>query len=435
MSSSYRSESVRVWVDTVAVETQKTDRQQSGLQPLSSSAINSRPGKRKLELQPARHNPPRDCKRAKTMARPSAQPRGRRSGRARAFRSDNILSGRGRGQRSEIVDRKGRELAREKGEGKECAEGESSEGEQVLRPVPSDIFEPPTTASRGPSRPGSPSKRSKTLDKPKSDKSIDLQYLGACTPSVLVEFRAKTFENEAIPAMVKGLEDALSPEGVIGFIPTSLKPLYDTEAAAPQNSQRALPQHAYLPSSDEHIPTAFRHSLKATVEQVVEAANRNDQEGATEHQWKLRMMRPDGACLEDETNTKVSTADTTAVTASRMIDISLGLKLDASQTSVINKAWRTRRDNEHSLNQSLSYVRVHPLFLDIELKKQRQVRDPLVQLGIWMAACYEKRKLHGWDVSIPMPGLVIDGSEWKLYIGYIRDDDVGNTPSGLKIMF
>ncbi|KAL8957920.1 MAG: hypothetical protein Q9193_004920 [Seirophora villosa] len=79
-------------------------------------------------------------------------------------------------------------------------------------------------------------------------------------------------------------------------------------------------------------------------------------------------------------------------------------------------------DYERSLNQSMSYIRHTPLFLDFELKKTNQARDPQVQLAIWQVAGYLKKKHHGWDTAIPIPGIVVNGHQWYYYIAFERND-------------
>ncbi|KAL9595110.1 MAG: hypothetical protein Q9179_005110 [Wetmoreana sp. 5 TL-2023] len=377
--------------------------------------------------------------------------------------------GRGRGTTAARVARAGR-TTRGRGRGQA---GEVAQEYSVV--VPSEVFNPPE-ASRSRSR--SPSKRGKTLDKTKADPSIDMVYLGACTPSVRLETREVAMANGSVPPMVLELESALMPP-VTGFIPSSLivsdvlyaylqpllsanhehiQPLYEDEADTPRKSRLAPRLHEYLPDTDLNIPADFRQSVKATVEQVVRATARNTRLAAHERQWGLttvaplinevlkwpqsqgaialnvencpidpldiRMIRPDGHPFKEETKTKSSTIDDTEVTTTRMVDISLGLELDTQDTSLVNEAWKTKNDYEHSLNQSMAYIRSNPLFLDLELKSLNQNRDPVVQLGIWMAGLYEKRKHHGWDTSVPMPGLLVAGHDWKFYLGFVRGGGV-----------
>ena len=141
---------------------------------------------------------------------------------------------------------------------------------------------------------------------------------------------------------------------------------------------------------------------------------------------QLRMARPNGSPFDDGTRTTTSKGITNAtddedVTTSRMIDLALGLDLNDTDADAVTNAFKGMRDNEHSLNQSMAYIRNTPLFLDIELKKVVSNRDPDVQLAIWQAASYSKKLYHGWDTSMPMPGIVVNGHDWQYYITFERD--------------
>ncbi|KAL8920428.1 MAG: hypothetical protein Q9172_004500 [Xanthocarpia lactea] len=339
--------------------------------------------------------------------------------------------------------------------------------EAQQRPVtePSERFVPPSEASskaqspgrRGGSR-GSP-RRGKTLEKSRPDTKIDVEYLEFCSPSVHLQSRDVAMRSGTVPPMVVALDDALHPE-LTGYIPRRLKPLFDETTNTPRRSQRKLPDHKYLPETDTSIPEGFGQSMKATAEAVVRSKKRNDRTQAHERQWgittviplfhevlkwpqsegamelnlescsieplDIRMRRPGNGSLIDETKSKVSAADETEMTTTRMVDVALGLDLSTEDRKSVTDGWAKRgiTDYAWSLNQSLSYIKMNPLFLDMELKKANQTRDPLVQLGMWMAGLFEKRRHHGWDQSVPMPGLVIDGPQWSLYIGYARGDGV-----------
>ncbi|CAO1603204.1 hypothetical protein XANCAGTX0491_006796 [Xanthoria calcicola] len=136
------------------------------------------------------------------------------------------------------------------------------------------------------------------------------------------------------------------------------------------------------------------------------------------------MVRPNGHPV-DETGSAAASSNVSVedaeVTITRIVDICLGLDLSLAVNSIVTNAWKTMNDYEHSLNQSVAYIRQTPLFLDIELKKTNQSRDPQVQLAIWMAGLYEKRRYHKWDTSIPMSGLIVNGSEWLFYVAFVRD--------------
>ena len=100
----------------------------------------------------------------------------------------------------------------------------------------------------------------------------------------------------------------------------------------------------------------------------------------------------------------------------RMVDWCLGLNVDRADMAVIRKAFADIVDNAATLNQSLSYIRNTPLILDIEIKKTLQPRDPQVQLAIWASSALCKKRFMGWDTSMPMPAIAVNGHFWEFYI-------------------
>lgn len=107
-----------------------------------------------------------------------------------------------------------------------------------------------------------------------------------------------------------------------------------------------------------------------------------------------------------------------------MVDYCLGMNVDPDDMKVIRRAYAKAEDNGASLNQSLSYIRTHPLILDIEIKKTLQPRDPQVQLAIWASSALLKKRLHGWNTSMPMPAVVVNGHSWEYYIFFEQDKDL-----------
>ena len=135
------------------------------------------------------------------------------------------------------------------------------------------------------------------------------------------------------------------------------------------------------------------------------------------------MKRPnnkDPVVNEAQTMT-ASATDDGAPTTSRMVDLQLGLLLDECDMDIVNGAFGTMNDNEHSINQSISYIRTVPAIVDFEIKKPTANRMPEVPLAIWHAGLYSKRKHHNWDTSMPMPGVTVNGFDWELYITFERN--------------
>lgn len=136
------------------------------------------------------------------------------------------------------------------------------------------------------------------------------------------------------------------------------------------------------------------------------------------------MLRPGRQRYVDEASSRNSEAEDSSVTTTRMVDVCLGLNLDPTTMKLITDTWAIREEFKTSLNQSTSYIIHNPLFLDVAIKKTNQERNPLIRLGMWMAGLYAKRQHHGWDQSVPMPGLVVNGDQWFFYIGFAMGEGV-----------
>lgn len=103
-------------------------------------------------------------------------------------------------------------------------------------------------------------------------------------------------------------------------------------------------------------------------------------------------------------------------TISKMVEWCIGLELNWEDEKIINQAFRTLLPNLRSLNQSLTFIDMVPLLVDFEIKKTNPGRDPELQLAIWKCAALKKYWEMGWDTSMPMPGIVIEGHNWSFYI-------------------
>lgn len=115
-----------------------------------------------------------------------------------------------------------------------------------------------------------------------------------------------------------------------------------------------------------------------------------------------------------EKNSSKKGSDTKGVR--KMVDWCLALALDYEDESILEKAFTTVNPNECSLNQSLSYIRRSPLFLDIELKREQPATDPEVELAIWASGALQKKLYHKWSTDLPMPAIAIEGHDWRWYI-------------------
>ncbi|KAL8904219.1 MAG: hypothetical protein Q9207_003407 [Kuettlingeria erythrocarpa] len=476
MSSHATKTSVKVWIDAVTEATQqrKLNQRKSNeprsrkpnpspvSQPLGPTTHNPRPAKRSSEKAASRVNPGRACKRLKRMANSS---------------QDNALMDDEAGYKS---GRRGRGRGRPPGPGRASIRAATAEArgrrkgqspveevtEDLSNMVPSTIFEPPSLGSGPRSRTTSPTKspskasRAKMFADAKKDSTIDMTYLEGCTPSIKLRTLETARKSGDVPQPVMDLYISLvdTPGGII---PLALKHRYEEDSLTPRKSRQPPFAGQYLPQQDGSIPPSCQEGAKAVIDQAVRNAERNHREGAHEGQWRttvvtplinevlrwpqglgvrllsvencaiepsdIRMLRP-GECSPADESSKGKGKETEAdktwkdLSTVRMVDCSLGLFLDEPVCDLISKAFRNINDYEQSLNQSMSYIRHTPLLLDFELKKTNQARDPQVQLAIWLAAAYLKRKHHGWNTSIPMPGLVVNGHEWNFYIAFERDN-------------
>ena len=121
---------------------------------------------------------------------------------------------------------------------------------------------------------------------------------------------------------------------------------------------------------------------------------------------------------------KSNTTQETAQPMGRMIDWCLALSLTEEQTEHVNKQFTEVKFNERSLNQTRSYIKSCPIWADIEIKKTLTTRKPEVQLAIWACGGFLKRKHHGWDVTMPMPAIAINGDSWSFYIFFPLNSDL-----------
>ena len=106
-------------------------------------------------------------------------------------------------------------------------------------------------------------------------------------------------------------------------------------------------------------------------------------------------------------------------TTEKRIDYACGLRLDFAAEEILrDQEYAGKATGYHSTNQmdnSSPYAKL-PLFLSIELKRPRTLQDPCVQLAVWEASGFVKKGIMGWDTSMPVPGITVEGHEWDLYL-------------------
>ena len=136
---------------------------------------------------------------------------------------------------------------------------------------------------------------------------------------------------------------------------------------------------------------------------------------------------PNGAYMDHSSSSldsRTVTTDEGFQTVGRMVDWCLTLELNDEDEEIIDRGFATMQGGEQSLNQSLSWIHKFPIFLDIEIKKSQSNRAPEVQLAIWAASALRKRQHHGWDISIAMPAIAVDGHMWTYWIFFASEGDL-----------
>ena len=80
-----------------------------------------------------------------------------------------------------------------------------------------------------------------------------------------------------------------------------------------------------------------------------------------------------------------------------------------------------------SINQTASFVNFVPMFASFEVKRPNTDRDPLIQLGTWIAAEFTKRKREGYSLDMPVLAPEIEGDAWNLHMAYAPEDAESGT--------
>lgn len=87
-----------------------------------------------------------------------------------------------------------------------------------------------------------------------------------------------------------------------------------------------------------------------------------------------------------------------------------------------------------SINQTSNFVNFIPMFLNVEVKRKNSDKDPLIQLGAWISAEFEKRRIEHYSLDMPVLAIEIQGDQWGLYMVYADEDTVNEEASGLKFV-
>ena len=121
------------------------------------------------------------------------------------------------------------------------------------------------------------------------------------------------------------------------------------------------------------------------------------------------MISPVGLCPKLQ--------DGTLLRLTRKIDYALTLKIDEEKKIQLGNAFYKLSPEDRSVTQCLD-LPFQPLIVNLEIKKSNQSRDALVQLAIWIAAGFNKNIQGGYDLTMPVPAIVVEGDFWNLYVAY-----------------
>ncbi|KAH9209560.1 hypothetical protein DL95DRAFT_526791 [Leptodontidium sp. 2 PMI_412] len=199
--------------------------------------------------------------------------------------------------------------------------------------------------------------------------------------------------------------------------------------------------------------------ILAVVQRVVRNTTRCVEDGKSEASWGEEVIRPlldlaasmtgDRATIENITAMNIH-PKTLLPTGPGIVEFPLegkrvdyGMYLEPTETEAKKIAYLHREStgpDDLGLNQTRGYLQDKPLLWSAEMKKTVSGHDPLLQIGIWNSALFQRleqlfeRRRPGIKMSdiLPIPAIVIRGPAWELYASYIVDeDDRGRVLRGL----
>ncbi|KAL8938592.1 MAG: hypothetical protein Q9211_003134 [Gyalolechia sp. 1 TL-2023] len=111
-----------------------------------------------------------------------------------------------------------------------------------------------------------------------------------------------------------------------------------------------------------------------------------------------------------------SSPDEVFALADKKIDHALAIELARDELRRLQTGGsKYRVGGEPSINQTYACA-FKFMFVNFEVKVDD--RDPLIQLGIWIASELEKRFREGYPMDVPIPAVAIYGDDWHLWIAY-----------------
>lgn len=136
--------------------------------------------------------------------------------------------------------------------------------------------------------------------------------------------------------------------------------------------------------------------------------NKNDVPRLSVCNLKSKLIKPDSL---------ISTSDAVLFKAlNKKIDMGIGLNLFQFRQDDLQSRNYKVEPAIPTVNQTQSCFNFTPFFINAEVKRKHQNKDPLIQLGAWVAAEFNKRYREGWPLDMPVVAIAIEGDEWLLYI-------------------
>ena len=109
----------------------------------------------------------------------------------------------------------------------------------------------------------------------------------------------------------------------------------------------------------------------------------------------------------------------------KRIDAGMGLNLPSKTRGILKTG--VYLEGIPSINQTASFVNFVPMFANFEIKRPNTDKDPLIQLGTWIAAEFKKRKKEGYSLDMPVLAIAIEGDLWDLHMVFAPEDVESST--------
>lgn len=84
-----------------------------------------------------------------------------------------------------------------------------------------------------------------------------------------------------------------------------------------------------------------------------------------------------------------------------------------------------------SINQTQGWTAFKPMFQCTEVKVDAY--DPMIQLGVWSSAEFEKRMQEGYAMDLPIPVIAIEGDHWNFWIAYSENIEAKKGGKGYRV--